>query len=275
MGQMFDKTRDQMNNWRWDKCRAFEDQVDRSNPQTTSLGIVKHTGECFSWYVSNNLTAKIEPPSFRQYKQGDFLAISPLNCDEIIHKDDKDDNWADPGAPSSGRSHPGNGNDNDDSESEEDMQGSEKATGKGKGTKDGNGRGKATGDGNRKGKGKGKGHSKGKGIVKHTPGGDDPSSATALQLHKDLSEADLDMEGKLERIYLEPEASLALSISSDVDTYSTESSGEYVSERDSDVDMRIEDDVDTPDGIDLDGDVDMETDCEAEEDEEEEDEKEE
>jgi len=36
MGQMFDKTRDQMNNWRWDNPRAFGDQVDRSNPQTTS-----------------------------------------------------------------------------------------------------------------------------------------------------------------------------------------------------------------------------------------------
>ena len=32
MGQMFDKTRDQMNNWRWDNPHAFGDQVDRSNP---------------------------------------------------------------------------------------------------------------------------------------------------------------------------------------------------------------------------------------------------
>jgi len=37
MGQMFDKTRDQMNNWKWDNPHAFADQVDRSNPQTTSL----------------------------------------------------------------------------------------------------------------------------------------------------------------------------------------------------------------------------------------------
>ena len=31
MGQMFDKTRNQMNNWRWDNPGAFGDQVGRSN----------------------------------------------------------------------------------------------------------------------------------------------------------------------------------------------------------------------------------------------------
>jgi len=46
-----------------------------------------------------------------------------------------------------------------------------------------------------KGKWKGKGNSKGKGIVIHTPGGDDISRAVALQLQKDMSEADLDTEG--------------------------------------------------------------------------------
>jgi hypothetical protein len=156
MGQMFDKTRDQMNNWRWDNPRAFGDQVDRSNPQTTSSGKVKRTGERFSWYGSDDLRAKIEPPSCRQYKPGDFLAVRPLNWDEIIDEDDDDENWADPGAPSGGRSRPGDDNDNDDGEGEEDTQGGEKGTGKGKGTKDGKG----------KGKGKGKGNSKGKGIVK-------------------------------------------------------------------------------------------------------------
>jgi len=40
MGQMFDKTHDQMNNWRWDKPRAFWDQINRSNPQTTCSGKV-------------------------------------------------------------------------------------------------------------------------------------------------------------------------------------------------------------------------------------------
>jgi len=46
-----------------------------------------------------------------------------------------------------------------------------------------------------KGKGKGKGNSKGKGIVIHSPGGDDISRAVALQLQKEMSEADWDMEG--------------------------------------------------------------------------------
>ena len=36
MGQMFDPSDDQINNWRWDNPRAFGDQVDRSNPQTPS-----------------------------------------------------------------------------------------------------------------------------------------------------------------------------------------------------------------------------------------------
>jgi hypothetical protein len=69
-----------------------------------------------------------------------------------------------------------------------------------------------------------------------------------------------------------------LSISSDDDTDSTEVLGsEYDSQSDSDVDMHMEDDVDTLDGVDLDGYVDMEVDSnyEEEEDEEEEDEQEE
>jgi hypothetical protein len=125
IGQMFDKTRDQMNNWRWDNPRAFRDQVDRSNQQTTSLGKVKRTGERFSLYGSDDFRAKIVPPCCRQYKPGDFLAVRPLNWDEIINENDDDDNWADPGAPSGGRSRPGDGNDNDDGESEEDTQGCE------------------------------------------------------------------------------------------------------------------------------------------------------
>jgi hypothetical protein len=153
---MFDKTRDQMNNWRCDNSRAFGDQVDRSNPQTTSSEKVKRAGEHFSRYCSDDLRAKIEPPSCRQYKPGDFQAVRPLNWDEIIDEDDDDENWADPGAPSGGRSHPGDDNDNDDCKGEEDTQGGEKGTGNGKGTKDGKG----------KGQGKGKGNGKGKGIVK-------------------------------------------------------------------------------------------------------------
>ena len=165
MGQMFDKTRDQMNNWRWDNPRAFGDQVDRSNPQTTSSGKVKRAGERSSWYSSDDLRAKIEPPSCRQYKPGDFLHVRPLKWDEILDEDDDNENWVDHGAPSGGRSHPGDGTANDDGESEEDTPGSGKGTGKGKGTNVGKGKGKATEDGKGKWKGNGKGNGKGKGIV--------------------------------------------------------------------------------------------------------------
>jgi len=184
MEQMFDKTRDQMNNWRWDNPHTFGKQVDRSNPQTTSFGKVKRTCQLFSWFCSNDLSAKIEPRNYRQYKPGDFLAVDPLNSDVIIEEDDDDDNWADPGAPSGGWSRPGYDNHNDDGEGEEDTQGGEKRTGKGKGTEDGKGKGKATEDRKGKGKGKGKRNSegKGKGIVKQTTGGDDISRAIALQL---------------------------------------------------------------------------------------------
>jgi len=68
-----------------------------------------------------------------------------------------------------------------------------------------------------------------------------------------------DMEGWLERVYLQQEVSPAVSISSDDDTDSNdESEGEYVLEQYSDVVMRMQDDVDPPGGVDSDGDVDME-----------------
>jgi hypothetical protein len=145
MGQMFDKTGDRMNNWCWANPHAFGDQVDCSNPQATSSGNVKRTGESFSWYGSNDLRGKIEPPSSRQYKPGDFLAVRPLNWDEIIDEDDDDENWADPSAPRGGRSRPGDGNINDNGEGEEDTQGGEKGSGKGKGTMDLKGKGKGKG----------------------------------------------------------------------------------------------------------------------------------
>ena len=75
MGQIFDNTCNQMTNWRWYNPSAFGDQVDRSKPQTTSSGKVKRTGERFSWYSSHDLRAIIQPPSCRQYKPGDFLAV--------------------------------------------------------------------------------------------------------------------------------------------------------------------------------------------------------
>jgi len=268
MGQIFEKTHDQMNNWRLDNPRAFGDQVDRSNPQKTSSGKVKRTGEHFSWYRCNDLRAKIEPASCQQYKPGDLLASRPLNWDEIINEDDDDQNWADPGAPRGGRSRPSDGNDNDDSEGKEDTQGGENGTGKGKGTKDGKGKGK--GKATEEGKGKGKGNGKGKGIVKQTPGGDDISCAVAVELQKEMYEAYLDTEGYLGRVYFEPDASPTMSISTDDDTDSIELEGEYDSELDHDVDMRMEDDVDAPDGIDLDGDVDMDRDSDDDEEEDEE-----
>jgi len=166
MGQMFDKTRDDMNNWRWDNPRAFGDQVDRCNSQKTSSGKVKRSSESFSWYSSDDLGAKIEQPSCRQYKPGDIMAVRPLNWDEIIDEDDDEEIWADPGAPRGGGSRPGDDNHNDDGEDEEDTQGGETRTGKGKGTKDGKGKGKR----------KGKGNGIGKDIVK-------------------LNEADSDTEG--------------------------------------------------------------------------------
>jgi len=100
MGQMLDKTRDQMNNRRWDNPQAFRDQVDCSDPQTTSSGMVKWIGECTTWYGSDDLRAKIEPPSYQQYKPGDMLAVRPLNWEEIIDEDDDDETWVYPGAPS-------------------------------------------------------------------------------------------------------------------------------------------------------------------------------
>jgi hypothetical protein len=64
-----------------------------------------------------------------------------------------------------------------------------------------------------------------------------------------------------------------VSISSDDDTNSTKSDGEYDSELD--VDMCMQDNVGAPDSVDIDGNVDMETDGDDGEDEEEEYEKEE
>jgi len=103
----------------------------------------------------------------------------------MIDEGDDDENWADPRSPSGGRTCPGDGIDNDNSEGEEDMQGGEKGTRKGKRRKDRKG----------KGKGKGKGNGEGKGSGKQTPGGDDISRTVALQLQKEMHEADSDTEG--------------------------------------------------------------------------------
>jgi len=78
MGQMFDKTRDQLNIWRWDHPRVFGDAVDHSNWETTSSGKVTSAGGWFSWYSSDDPRAKIEPPRCWQYKPGNFVAMRPL-----------------------------------------------------------------------------------------------------------------------------------------------------------------------------------------------------
>jgi len=185
MGQMFDKTRDQMNNWRWDNHQVFRDQVDLSNQETTNSGMVKRTGEHFSWYSCNDLKVMIEPPSCGQYKPGNFLAGRQLNWAEIIVEDDDNQNGEDDGAPCGGRSHPGDGNGHHKGDGEEDTLGSERGSGIQNGTK----------DGRRTGKGKGKRNGIRKGIVKHTPAGDNISRAIALQLQMAMYEADSDPEG--------------------------------------------------------------------------------
>jgi len=190
MGQMFNITRDQMNNWRWDNPRTLGVQVDQSNLQTTRSGKVKRTCKHSSLYGSEDLRAKVEPPSCQQYKPGDFLAVRPLNWDYIIDDDGDDKNWVDPAARSSGRSCPSDRNDNDDRDGEEDTQGGENGSRKGKSSKDGKSKRKRKATEERKEKGKGKGKGKWKGIVKQTPGGDDISRAVAVQLQQDMYEAD-------------------------------------------------------------------------------------
>jgi hypothetical protein len=181
---MFDKTRDHMNNWRRDNPRAFGNQVDRSIRQTPSLGNVKRSAVCFSWYGSHDFRAKIEPPSCHQYKPGDCLAVRPLKWDVIIDEDVNNNIWVDSGATSGVRSLSSDGNIKYDSDSEEDTLGGEKGTRKGKGTKDGKGKGK--GKATEEGKGKGKGNGKGQGQFKQTPGGDNISRAVAVQLQNEF-----------------------------------------------------------------------------------------
>jgi len=134
-----------MNKWRWENTGAFRDEVDGSNPETTSPGMVIRPGEDYSWYGSDGFRAKIEPLSCRQYKRGYFLAVRPLNLDKIIDKNSDHENWADPGAPSRGLSRPCDGNYNDNRKGGEDRHGGGKGTGKGKVTNDGKGKARGWG----------------------------------------------------------------------------------------------------------------------------------
>ena len=282
MGQMFAKTHDQMNNWRWDNSHAFRDQVDRSNPQTTSSGMVKSTGHRFPCDGSDDLRSKIEPPSCQEYNEGNILAVRPLNWDEIIDEDDDDDEWVDPRAPGGGRSRPGDCNDSDDGDGEEDTQGGEKENGNRKEAKGWKGKQKASEDGKGKWKatvevmgnsnGNGNWNGKGKGIVKQTLRGESSQSGGKVTGSKGNGTRRAILSG-----YIYSRKHCPLSIALDDDTDSTEESdGEYDSENESDQYMRMEDDVDAPDGVDSDGDVDIEWDGDDqdEEDEVEEDEEE-
>jgi hypothetical protein len=153
MGQMFDQTRAHRNNWRWDNPCAFRDQVNHTNPHTTSAGKVERTGEHLFWDGSDDLRVNSEPASCWEYKPGNFLTVRELTSDELIDEDDDDQNCADPGAPGGGRSRPRDDNGDDTGEEEKHLQGGEKWTGKGKGIKDGKGNGKGKGNGNSNGHG--------------------------------------------------------------------------------------------------------------------------
>jgi hypothetical protein len=67
---------------------------------------------------------------------------------------------------------------------------------------------------------------------------------------------------------MEPEVSLTMSISQDdVTDFTEKSDGQYDSEQDCDMNMRMEDDVNAPDRVDYDDDVDMERDGDDDEEE--------
>ena len=138
---------------------------------------MRPSGERFSWYSSDDLREKIDPPSCRQYTRRIFLAIRPPYWDEIIDGVEDNDNWADPEWPITGMTLPSHGNEIDDGEGQEDWQGGENGTAIRQGTK----------DGKTKWKWKGMGNGKGKGIIQQISGGDAISRAIALQLQKESS----------------------------------------------------------------------------------------
>jgi len=185
MEQTFVHIRDPMTNWRWDNSCAFKDPVDHINLQKTCSGMVKLTSYCISWYRRNDLRAKIELQSFRQYMPGVILPNKQLNWDEIIDEDDDVENWAYPRVPSHGRFRPGDGNNTDNGEGEKDLQGGENRTKKRKGTTNGHGQVMGMGKGNRN----------GTGNVIQTPAGDDISRAVALPLQKEMYHEDSDTDG--------------------------------------------------------------------------------
>jgi hypothetical protein len=76
--------------------RVYGNLVDDFNPQRTSTGKDKYTGESFSWYGFNDFRAKIELFSCQLYKGSGFQAVIQLNWNQIIDKEHDDENWVDP-----------------------------------------------------------------------------------------------------------------------------------------------------------------------------------
>jgi hypothetical protein len=139
MGKMFNISRHELNNWRWDRPSALGDEVIRSNPQKTRLVKLNLAGEHFSSYGSGELMATVEQPACRLCKRGDFFAIRRLNRDQAIANDDDDENCGGPEMPSCVLSHPGHKDGNDDGNGEEGMPGGVTGTRNGRGRKDVNG----------------------------------------------------------------------------------------------------------------------------------------
>jgi hypothetical protein len=137
--------------------------------------------------------ATIDRTCCGRYKLENILVVRPLNGDEIFDEEDDDENRADPGSLSGGRSRRSDGNDIEDCEGEGDTQGGEEETRKEKSTKAGSGKG--MGKATEVGKGEGKGDGNGKSIVELTRGGDDISRAIALPLQKEVYQVDSDMLG--------------------------------------------------------------------------------
>jgi len=146
--------------------------------------MVIHTGKCFHWYGSDDLKANIELPICPKYNLGDFLAIRPLNWDEIINEVDDVGNWADAEVPSGESSHPGDGNDNDDGKGEEDTQGGQQRTGKRKEVNIGKGRWKAT----KEVKGKWKARRKDRGRGRGTGTGTEKGNVLLNKPHKEKAQ---------------------------------------------------------------------------------------
>jgi hypothetical protein len=171
MRQLVDTTSDQGNNWRGDNHRAFEDQVDCSDPFKTSSGAsVRHCMH-FGLYSSNKLRINIQQPGCRHDKPGEVLVVRPLNLDEKIDNQDDNEKSRNSGEPIGETSSLRDVQENDDCQGEEAKQGVENGTGMRKGTnkREGNGKGKQ----NR--------NSKAKGSVKHNPRCVDISHAVAFQ----------------------------------------------------------------------------------------------